>query len=34
MMKRDEPIISVAQSRGRQMGNCPFHLEVCPLKFL
>ncbi len=21
-------------TRGRQMGNCPFHLEICPLKVL
>ena len=27
-------IMSVAQPGGRQMGNCPFHLEVCPSKFL
>jgi len=33
-MKAYSEDIAVAQSRGRQMGNCPFHLEVCPLKFL
>jgi hypothetical protein len=24
----------VTQPGGRQMGNCPFHLEICPSKFL
>ncbi len=25
---------AVAQPSGRQMGNCTFHLEICPLQFL
>jgi hypothetical protein len=32
--KTKDILLSVAQPGGRQMGNCPFHLEVCPSNFL
>jgi hypothetical protein len=25
------PVETSGVTRGRQMGNCPFHWEVCPL---